>query len=127
GGKPGFIKVLDERHLIIPDIHGNRLFQSYANIDDNPHVGLIFMIPGWDYTARVNGTVRFVNKDELSQMGVDGEVFNPDEKAKTLQGLVLEVDEAYGHCPRALSFSKLWDSEQIEANRNVKPVGSPYK
>lgn len=122
GGKPGFIKVIDERHLLIPDIKGNRLFQSYANIDDNPHVGLIFMIPGMNYTARVNGSVRFVEKEELDGMGVETEVFNPDEKAITLQALLLEVNEAYGHCPRAFSFSKLWDKDQIDENKNLPPI-----
>lgn len=122
GGKPGFIKVIDEGHLIIPDIAGNRLFQSYANVDDNPHVGLIFMIPGMNYTARVNGSVRFMEKEELDQLGIEGEVFNPDEKAITLQALMLEVNEAYGHCPRALSFSKLWDVDQIQENKDLPPI-----
>lgn len=125
GGKPGFITVLDEHQLLIPDIKGNRLFQSYANIDDNPHVGLVFFIPGLNYTARVNGRVRLVEREELDQMGSDinteGEVFNPDQKALTQQALLLTVDEAYAHCPRSLSFSKLWDTEQIEKNRANPP------
>ena len=57
GGKPGFIKVLDERHLLIPDVAGNRLFQSYDNMSQNPRIGLLFMIPGVDSTARVNGLI----------------------------------------------------------------------
>src|SRR5215213_5818435 len=48
GGKPGFVKVLDETRLLIPDVAGNRLFQSYANLVDNPQVGLLFLIPGND-------------------------------------------------------------------------------
>src|SRR6266849_1668097 len=45
-GQPGFVKVLDERHLLVPDVAGNKLFQSYQNLDHNPHVGLLFFIPG---------------------------------------------------------------------------------
>ena len=121
GGKPGFIHVIDEQHLLIPDIRGNRLFQSFGNIDQNPRVGLVFFIPGFNYTARVNGSVRVVEREELDTMGVEGEVFNPDQNAITLQALLLEVNEAYGHCPRALSFSKLWDTDQITHNRENPP------
>ncbi|MFT5195468.1 MAG: PPOX class probable FMN-dependent enzyme [Cellvibrionaceae bacterium] len=121
GGKPGFVKVLDEKTLLIPDIRGNRLFDSYTNISKNPKAGLVFMIPGFNYTARINGRVRFVEKEELDQMGIEGEVFDPDEEAITLQALLLEVDVAYGHCPRSLSFGRVWDTEQIEHNRANPP------
>ncbi|MFK7803094.1 MAG: pyridoxamine 5'-phosphate oxidase family protein [Anaerolineae bacterium] len=121
GGKPGFIKVLDEKRLLIPDIKGNRLFDSYTNVSENPKAGLLFMIPGFDYTARVNGRVRLVEKEELDQMGVDGEVFDPDEGAITLQALLMDVDIAYGHCPRALKFGRVWDIEQIVHNRANPP------
>ena len=121
GGKPGFVKVLDDKTLLIPDIRGNRLFDSYGNISENPKAGLVFMIPGFDYTARVNGRVRLVEKEELDQMGVDGEVFDPDESAITLQALLLHVDIAYGHCPRSLKFGRVWDTEQIDHNRANPP------
>ena len=45
GGRPGFVRVLDDRHLLVPDVAGNKLFQSYVNIDENHHVGLIFSFP----------------------------------------------------------------------------------
>lgn len=123
GGMPGFVKVLDETHLLIPDVAGNRLFQSYDNVSGNPHVGLIFMIPGVDSTARVNGTVEVVDKEALATKNVDLEIFNPDEEAKILQGLYLTVEEAYGHCPRALKFSDLWNDETIRQNKSVSPIG----
>ncbi|PON19544.1 hypothetical protein C2W62_02260, partial [Candidatus Entotheonella serta] len=63
GGKPGFVRVLDDRHLLLPDVAGNKLFQSYGNMDNNPHVGLLFMIPGVDDTVRVNGTVSIMDKE----------------------------------------------------------------
>ena len=65
GGKPGFVKVIDSTRLLFPDVAGNRLFQSYQNMDSNPHVGLLFMIPGVNDTVRVNGTVTIVGKEEL--------------------------------------------------------------
>ncbi|MCZ6634037.1 MAG: pyridoxamine 5'-phosphate oxidase family protein [bacterium] len=116
GGKPGFVKVLDERHLLLPDVAGNRLFQSYQNIDDNPHVGLLFMIPGQDRTVRVNGQVKILDREELERNEMVLSVHQPDDNAKHLQGLFIEVEEAYGHCPRAFKFSKLWDMETIEQN-----------
>ena len=70
GGRPGFVKVLDDRRLLLPDVRGNKLFQSYDNIDANPNVGLIFFIPGINDTVRVNGKASIVNKDELDR-GID--------------------------------------------------------
>jgi PPOX class probable FMN-dependent enzyme len=122
GGQPGFVKVLDERHLLVPDVAGNKLFQSYQNLDTNPHVGLLFLIPGVNDTVRVNGTVRVVDKDALEQQNLTLSLYNPDDNAKHLQGLVLEVEEAYGHCPRALKFSQLWDIDTIQANQEHRPV-----
>ena len=125
GGKPGFVKILDERHLLIPDVAGNRLFQSYDNTSTNPQVGLLFMIPGEDCTARVNGTVEVVDKTDWQEMNVEMEIFNPDENSKILQGLLLTVDEAYGHCPRAFKFSNLWDIETIQTKSTKQhPVGT---
>ena len=119
GGLPGFVKVLDDSHLLIPDVAGNKLFQSYLNILANPHVGLVFFIPGVRETVRANGRARIVGKEELAQLEVQLEVQNPDDNSKVLQGIVVELEEAYGHCPRALAFSGLWDEERINENRAV--------
>lgn len=124
GGKPGFVKVLDDRHLFIPDVAGNRLFQSYENVSTNASVGLLFLIPGHDCTARVNGTVEVVDKEQLVAMNVQMEIFNPDDNAKIWQGLLLTVQEAYAHCPRAFKFSNLWDVETITRNR-ATPLALP--
>ena len=124
GGKPGFVKVLDDRHLLIPDVAGNRLFQSYENVAANSSVGLLFLIPGYDCTARVNGTVAIVDKERLATMNVQMEIFNPDEHAKIWQGLLLTVEEAYAHCPRAFKFSNLWDVETI-AHNQARPLALP--
>ncbi len=117
GGQPGFVKVLDEKHLLVPDIAGNKLFQSYENIESNGNAGLLFLMPGCDWTVRVNGRASVVNKEDGQLSDVDPEVFDPDENTQLLQGLMIEVTEAYAHCPRAFTFSKLWDTERIESAR----------
>ena len=111
GGKPGFVHILDDRHIIIPDVAGNRLFQSYMNMSENPQVGLLFLIPGSNDTVRVNGHVTILPKEELDRMKVELSINNPDDNSKKLQGILVEVDEAYTHCPRALKFAELWNPE----------------
>ena len=122
GGKPGFVKVLDPRRLLLPDVAGNRLFQSYQNMDENPHVGLLFMIPGVNDTVRVNGVVSIVDREELERQKVELSLYWTDDNAKHLQGIIIEVQESYGHCPRAYNFAKLWDTEQIAANQAERPI-----
>jgi PPOX class probable FMN-dependent enzyme len=122
GGKPGFIKVIDETHLLIPDIAGNKLFQSYRNIESNPKVGLIFLIPGINEFARVNGRVSTVRRGDDYFDRISMEIFEPNEKAEVLQALLLEVDESYGHCSRAPRFSKLWDIETIANHLSNRPI-----
>ena len=117
GGLPGFVKVIDERTLLIPDVGGNRLFQSYQNFESNPKAGFLFMIPGMDVTARVNGRVRVVEQTDLDAMGVRPEVLNPDGNAGLVQGLLLDIDEAYFHCPRSFQFAELWNEKTIAMNR----------
>ena len=121
GGKPGFVKVLDEKHLLFPDVAGNRLFQSYQNIDDNPYIGLIFFIPGINDTVRVNGRVSIVSKEDLESRNIEVALYETDDRSKHLQGMLIEVEEAYGHCPRALNFSHLWDAEEIAKNQASPP------
>jgi PPOX class probable FMN-dependent enzyme len=113
GGAPGFVRILDDRHLLVPDIEGNKLFQSYLNMDANPHVGLLFFIPGVPEAVRVNGVARIVDRTELLAMTGNG-VASPSTERGLLQGIVIEVEEAYGHCPRAMSYSDLWNTDRIE-------------
>ena len=113
---------LDERRLLLPDVAGNKLFQSYQNMDSNPHVGLVFFIPGVNDTVRVNGRITFTDKEDLAGRNVELSLYEPDDNAKQLQGIIIEVEEAYGHCPRALKFSHLWDVEEISANQAQRPI-----
>ena len=114
GGKPGFVRIVDDRHLVIPDVAGNKLFQSYQNMEDNPQVGVLFLIPGSNDTVRVNGHVNIISREELDRLKVDLSINNPDDNSIKLQGILVEVDEAYTHCPRAFKFAELWNVESIQ-------------
>ncbi len=120
GGRPGFIRIIDDRTLLLPDLSGNKLFQSYENIETNPKVGLIFMIPGCGLTVRANGRAVVMDREQLELDGLEVEVFGPDERATIVQALRIEIDEVYPHCPRAFRFSGLWDIEIIGANSETK-------
>jgi uncharacterized protein len=134
GGEPGFVRILDDCHLLVPDVAGNKLFQSYLNMDDNPHVGLVFFIPGISEVVRVNGKVTIVSRELLDGHQVERSMYNPDGDRTVQQGIVIEVEEAYTHCPRAMNYSRLWDEEEIRRRKQsgrhplrgtAVPVGAP--
>ncbi|WP_186417409.1 pyridoxamine 5'-phosphate oxidase family protein [Bosea sp. CS1GBMeth4] len=108
GDGPGFVQVLDDRTLLIPDRRGNNRVDSYGNVLGAPGVGLIFFVPGINETLRVNGRARLTT---------DATLLAPlamQEKAPKL-GLIVSVEEAYFHCGKALIRSKLWAPEsQVE-------------
>ncbi len=108
GDAPGFVQVLDDRTLLIPDRRGNNRVDSYGNILAAPGVGLIFMVPGIAETLRVNGRARLTQDTTLLEPAT------VQERTPTL-GLLVDVDEAFFHCGKALIRSKLWDpSAQVE-------------
>lgn len=111
GDAAGFVRVLDDATLLIPDRRGNNRVDSFANILASRGVGLIFFVPGIDETLRVNGSARITREpDLLAPLAVQG-------KAPGL-GLLVEVHEAYFHCGKALMRSRLWDpSAQVERAR----------
>ncbi len=122
GGKPGFVRVLDDKHLLFPDVAGNKLFQSYQNVAKNPQIGLVFMIPGLNDTVRVNGNVTIVGKQELDRQNIELSLYEHDDNSKHLQGMLIEVVDAFPHCPRAFKFSHMWDVEEIAANQANRPI-----
>ncbi|MEM7081018.1 MAG: pyridoxamine 5'-phosphate oxidase family protein [Pseudomonadota bacterium] len=117
GGHPGFVRVVDERTLFIPDVGGNRLFQSFENFESNAKAGFVFMIPGMEVTARVNGRVNIIEATDVAARGIDVEVHHPDDNAIMVQGIELSIDEAYFHCPRSMQFADLWNTEVIDTNK----------
>jgi PPOX class probable FMN-dependent enzyme len=118
GGEPGFVRILDDRHLLVPDVAGNKLFQSYLNMNENPHVGLVFFIPGIAEVVRVNGRVTIVSREALDRHQVEHSMYNPDGDRAVQQGIVVEVEEAYTHCPRSINYSRLWDEEEIRRRKH---------
>jgi uncharacterized protein len=102
GDRPGFVLLLDDETLVIPDRPGNRRFDSLRNITENPGVGLLFIIPGMDETLRVNGSAQLARDQELlARLAVDGK--------PPLLAIVVHVEEAFLHCGKAFLRSQLWD------------------
>jgi PPOX class probable FMN-dependent enzyme len=105
GDAPGFVVVLDERHLAIPDRLGNNRLDGLRNVVENPHVGLIFFIPGREDTLRVNGRARIVRDDALlERLAVAGK--------RPVTALVVEVEQCFMHCARAFKRAGLWETER---------------
>ncbi|MDH5164419.1 pyridoxamine 5'-phosphate oxidase family protein [Heyndrickxia oleronia] len=116
GDAPGFVLVLDEKRLIIPERPGNRRIDSMRNILSNPRVGLLFIIPGMEETLRVNGKATLVKDEEiLEKMKV--------KERKPLLGIGVEVEECFIHCAKAFKRSKLWESNS-GASKEFLPVAS---
>lgn len=113
GDAPGFVQVLDDRTLLIPDRRGNNRVDSFGNVLAAPGVGLIFMVPGIAETLRINGRARLTRDTTLL------EPTTVQERTPTL-GLLVEVDEAFFHCGKALIRSKLWDPS-VQAARGSFP------
>jgi PPOX class probable FMN-dependent enzyme len=105
GDPPGFVRILDERTLLIPDRPGNKLADTLTNILADPRIALLFLIPGVGDTFRVNGRARIVDDAELLEAStVEG-------KPPKL-GILVEIDEAFTQCPKALVRSDLWNPEK---------------
>jgi hypothetical protein len=102
GDPPGSLLILDDRTIAIPDRLGNRRIDSMRNILANPHVGLLFLIPGTDETLRINGRATITRDPELlSHLAMQGR--------EPKVAIVVEIDEAYAHCARSILRSKLWE------------------
>jgi PPOX class probable FMN-dependent enzyme len=102
GDPPGFVQVLDDKTLAIPERPGNRRADTFRNLIQNPRVGLIFLIPGKRETLRVSGEAMIVRDADLRQrMAIDGRV--PD------LALVVLVREAFFHCAKCMIRSHLWE------------------
>jgi PPOX class probable FMN-dependent enzyme len=113
GGAPGFIKVQDERTLLIPDAPGNNRLDSLENILSTGRVGLLFLIPGVDETLRVNGSA------VLSRAEGDLALCTDDRRAPKV--VRVSVLEAYLHCAKAFMRSRLWSAES-HVDRTLLPT-----
>ncbi|MCV2491001.1 pyridoxamine 5'-phosphate oxidase family protein [Geodermatophilus sp. YIM 151500] len=113
GGDPGFVKVLDEHRLALPDRQGNNRVDSLRNLVGNPRAALMFLVPGIDETLRVYGTTALVGAADL---GLDLTEFG----RPPLSVLVLRVERAYFQCSKAVMRSGLWDPAR-RVERSVFP------
>ena len=113
GDPPGFVRIIDDETLIIPDRPGNNRADTMLNILANPKIGLLFMIPGIDDTVRVNGKAEIIDDSAaLAEAAVNG-------KAPKL-GIKIKVEEVFFHCAKAFRRSKLWDPS-THADRGFLP------
>ncbi len=113
GGDPGFVHVLDERTLLLPDRPGNNRLDSLANLVAHPGIGLLFLVPGVDETLRVNGVAALRDDEELLAR------FDLEGRRPRLV-LVVSVREAYLHCGKALMRARLWD-DASQVDRSTLP------
>jgi PPOX class probable FMN-dependent enzyme len=104
GGPAGFVTVLDDHRLLIPDATGNRRLDSLQNLLENPRVGLLFLIPGMGETLRINGRVELTRDPVLLQGLQTG-------GRSAALGLLVTVEQAYLHCAKSILRSGLWRTE----------------
>lgn len=104
GGPAGFVQVLDEQRLAIPDLGGNNLLDSITNLIANPHVGLLFVLPGREETLRVNGRAWLTTEDAVLD-GFSAELRRP----KSAIGVV--VEDAFVHCAKSFRRGQVWHPE----------------
>ena len=116
GDPAGFVRILDDRTLLLPDRPGNKLADTLTNLLEDDRIALLFLIPGIGDTFRVNGRARIVDEPELlAPSAVEG-------KAPRL-GVLVTVEEAYTQCPKALIRSDLWNPEKQIAREELPSSG----
>jgi PPOX class probable FMN-dependent enzyme len=113
GGAPGFVKILDKHTLLVPDSAGNNRLDTLENILAKPQVGLLFMIPGVEEMARVNGQAALLTDSALLDRC-------EDEQRRPKLVIQIKVQEAYLHCAKAVMRSHLWDQD-VQVDRAVLP------
>jgi len=105
GDQPGFVSILDEKTLAIPDRPGNNRLDTFENLLVHPEVGLFFIVPGVGNTLRVSGKARIVRDGKLQK------AMEANGKIPSL-ALVVSIEEIFSHCPKCMIRSNLWKAEQ---------------
>jgi PPOX class probable FMN-dependent enzyme len=120
GDPAGSVLILDEQTLVLADRPGNKLVDSFENLIDNPHAGLLFVIPGMNETLRINGATTLVSDapffDELVVKGKRPQL-----------AIVVRVEELYLHCAKAFLRSSLWDPETWPERKDLPTLGRMMK
>jgi PPOX class probable FMN-dependent enzyme len=116
GDAPGFVAILDDRRLLIPDRRGNNRIDTLLNVARNPKIGLLFMVPGINETLRVNGTGRITSDAALLEpLAAQGKV--------PTSALEVDVHEAFFHCGKALIRSRLWEADAKIDRKSFPSLG----
>ncbi len=116
GDAPGFVKILDDTTIAIPDRPGNNRLDTLSNILERPAIGLIFLIPGVNEALRINGVAEIRDDEKLRQMFIVN-----DRLPATV--LVVRVNEIYLHCAKAIMRSKLWDEASAIERSQLPTMG----
>ncbi len=119
GGPPGFLQVLNNRHLAIPDLNGNNRIDSLRNIVDNPQAGLLLMVPGVEETIRINGPATLTTDADILG-GFTQELRSPK------LAVVIETQELFSHCAKAYRRSNLWNPSEWEAMSGAPDLAEIY-
>lgn len=120
GDPPGFVRILDDVTLLLPERPGNRIADSLRNLLANPRVGLLFIIPGVGETFRVNGRALLTTDPELlAPCTVEG-------KPPRL-GILIDIEEAYTQCSKAFIRSQLWDPSRFQSRESLPSNGEILK
>jgi PPOX class probable FMN-dependent enzyme len=120
GDPAGFVRILDERTLLLPDRPGNRIADTLTNLLNDPRIALLFLIPGLGDTFRVNGTAEIIDDPELlADSTVDG-------KPPRL-GLLVSIEECYTQCPKAIIRSELWNPERHIDRSELPSSGAIFR
>jgi uncharacterized protein len=116
GDAPGFVEVIDDQTLLIPDRLGNNRVDTLGNLLARPGIGLIFFVPGINETLRVNGRARITSDLALLEpLAVNGKV--------PRSGILVSADEIYFHCGKALIRSDLWNPQKYIRRSNFPSLG----
>jgi PPOX class probable FMN-dependent enzyme len=117
GDAPGFVRVLDEKTLLIPDRRGNNRIDTLRNILHDPRVALLFLIPGCGETIRVNGRAQISTDPALTQSFAVG-----DKTPRSV--IVVTVDNIFYQCAKAIVRSKLWDASRHIDRKTLPSAGT---
>ena len=120
GGPPGFVNVLDDRHVAIPDLNGNNLVDSLRNIVANPHAGLLVVVPGQNETLRIDGPA-YLTTDDYVLDRFTGELRRP-----TL-AIVIETAEVFTHCAKSFRRGRVWEPETWPATGRSPALEARYR
>ena len=120
GDKPGFVSVLDDKTIAIPDRPGNNRLDTLENIVANPAVGLIFLIPGMDETLRINGEAKITGNAGLRErLQAEGKL--------PAAVIVVSIKAVYMHCAKAFMRSQLWKPETWPDRASLPTLGQILK